>query len=278
MVPVWSGQRVVLGIGGLLVLLLAEAVWPFRPPVDSRWRRYRINVCIMGSNALCLSVLVGGLLVAAYQSFELRRVGIMHALGLSPWWNVAVTVVLLDGVTYAWHYAYHHVACMWRMHRVHHSDRDMDVTTSGRFHLTEMMCSALFRLVVIAACGANLASVVIFEAVFGLCNQLEHSNVQLPAQWDRALRTVCVTPAMHRVHHSERVEHTNANYGTIFSVWDRLCGTYRCVTDQRELTLGLPEYQRPDDVTFGQVLRMPFGPPCGAGHRRAAGVVLPISS
>lgn len=267
MVPILTSERALVGLSSLILLLWLELARPFRPIVDHRWRRYAINGFIMGSNALILSVFLGGLLIAAYQTFELHRTGLLRLMGIDAWWNVCLSVIVLDGVTYAWHRAYHGIPVMWRMHRVHHSDRDVDVTTSGRFHLTEMVLSALFRLGVIAALGANLASVVMFEIVFGVFNQLEHSNLQLPEAVDRPLRALFVTPAMHRVHHSQEVAHTNSNYGTIFSVWDRLCGTYRVEANQRVLTLGLPEYQRHDDVAFGKVLALPFGPPCGAGHR-----------
>lgn len=262
MVPLLTAERGWLGIGGVVLLLLLESVQPFRRPVDSRWRRYLINLFIAGSNALLLSVLLGGLLIGAYRSFELHRFGLLHRLGIDSWGNVLLSVVLLDGVTYVWHRAYHGLPLLWRMHRVHHSDRDVDVTTAGRFHLTEMGLSALFRLGVIALWGADLAAVVLFEIIFGLLNQLEHSNLRIPEPFETWLRWVFVTPDMHRIHHSQRLEHTNSNYGTIFSWWDRLFVTYRFGEDQRTLVLGLPEYQRPSDVTLGKVLALPFGLPC----------------
>ena len=270
MAPLLTVERSVIGVGGLILLLLLELVCPFRRPVESRWRRDAINLCITGSNALLLTVLLGGLIVSAYQAFELHRVGLLHRLGIGGWWNAALTLLFLDGVTYGWHRAYHGLPLMWRMHRVHHSDRDLDVTTSGRFHLTEMVLSALFRLLVIALWGAGVASIVLFEILFGLCNQLEHANLHIPEPFETWLRWVVVTPDMHRIHHSQVAEHTNANYSTIFSVWDRLFGTYRFGADQRALLIGLPEYPRPEDVAFGKVLALPFGPPC-ARSRTAIG-------
>ena len=266
MVPLLTVERGVIGVGGLALLLLAELVWPFRRPVESRWRRYAINFFITGSNTLILSVLLGGLIVSIYHSFELDRIGLLFRLGIEGWWNVALTVVFLDGVTYFWHRAYHGLPLMWRMHRVHHSDRDLDVTTSGRFHLTEMALSAVFRLGVIALWGASVAGIVIFEIIFGLLNQLEHSNLRIPEPLETWLRSIIVTPDMHRIHHSQELAHTNSNYSTIFSWWDRLFRTYRFGDEQRTLTIGLPEYQRPQDVMVGNVLTMPFGPPCGVGH------------
>ncbi len=267
MVPLLTLERGVIGVGGFILILLAESVRPFRSMTDSRWRRYLINVFIGGSNALLLSIVLGGMIVAGYDALELRRIGLLHVWGVEGWGNVLATVVALDGATYWWHRAYHRQPLMWRMHRVHHCDLDCDVTTSGRFHLTEMVFSAVFRLGVIAALGASVASIVIFEIVFGALNQLEHANLQLPERLDRVLRAVFVTPAMHRIHHSQRLEETNSNYSTVFSWWDRLFGTYRVRVDQRAMTIGLPEYPRPGEITLEQVLALPFGPPCGVGHR-----------
>ena len=249
-------------MGGFILLLLLEQVRPFRPQADRRWRRYAVNLFITGSNALLLSILLGGMIISAYHSFELRRLGVCYRLGIDGWTNALFTVVALDGATYAWHRAYHGLPLLWRMHRVHHSDQALDVTSSGRFHLSEMVLSAAFRLGVIAALGASVAGVVLFEIVFGLLNQLEHSNLRIPEPFETWLRWVIVTPDMHRIHHSQERAETNSNYSTIFSCWDRLFGTYRFRADQRALVIGLPEYGRPGDVTMGKVLAMPFGPPC----------------
>ncbi len=262
MVPLLTAERGCIGVAGFLLLLLIESVRPFRPEGPGGWRRRLINIFIASTNALLLSVVLGGLLVSAYHACELYRFGLLAALGIGGWANVALTVVALDGVTYAWHRAYHGLPALWRMHRVHHSDQALDVTTSGRFHLTEMGLSALFRLGVIALLGASVAGVVIFEIVFGLFNQLEHANLRLPPRLDARLRAVVVTPDMHRIHHFQQAGYTNSNYSTIFSFWDRLFGTYVFGPDQRATPIGLPEYARASDVTLERVLVMPFGPPC----------------
>ena len=262
MVPVLTVERAMIGVGGLFLLLLIETVLPFRSRVESRRKRYAINFIIAWSNALILSVLLGGVIIGAYHTFELHRIGLLYRMGIHSWGNVLVTVVALDGVTYFWHRAYHGLPIMWRMHRVHHSDLDVDVTTAGRFHLTEMVLSAVFRLIVIASLGASLASVVIFEIIFGALNQIEHANLRVPEPFETWLRWVFVTPDMHRIHHSQEQGHTNSNYSTIFSWWDRLFGTYQFGDNQARLTIGLPEYQEPETVRFGNVIAMPFGPSC----------------
>jgi len=253
-----SAWRLGLGVGGFGVLWLIEVIRPFRRDRATRWSRVVTNLTITGSNALILSVCLGGALVALYQQVEFRRLGVLQGLGITSWANIGLTLIFLDGVTYGWHRAYHGLPLLWRMHRVHHSDQALDVTTSGRFHLAEMGLSALFRLGVITMWGPSVAAVIIFEIVFGAFNQLEHANLQIPQPWDRWLRAVVVTPSMHRVHHSQVAAHTNSNYATIFSWWDRLFGTYRVEPQQEALVIGLPEYPRATDVTLGKVLAMPF--------------------
>lgn len=269
MVPLLTAERGVIGVAGFILILLAESVWPFRRPVQSRWRHYLINLFIGGSNALLLSVVLGSVIIAGYHHFELKRFGLFYRLNVPDWWNAALTVVCLDGATYLWHRAYHGLPLMWRMHRVHHSDRDLDVTTSGRFHLTEMVLSAFFRLLVIALLGAGVAAVVIFEIIFGVANQMEHSNLRIPEPFETWLRAVFVTPDMHRIHHSQIKAHTNSNYSTIFSFWDRLFGTYRFGENQATLIIGLPEYPGVEDVVLKKVLVMPFGASCRAMEQGA---------
>ena len=265
--PAW---RLGIGVGGFGLLWLLEIVRPFRRDVTARWARYATNLAITGSNAGILSLGFGGVLVALYQQIEARHVGLLQGLGIAGWANVGLTLVFLDGVTYGWHRAYHGLPLLWRMHRVHHSDHALDVTTSGRFHLAEMGLSALVRLGIIAMWGPSVSAVLMFEIVFGAFNQLEHANLQIPEPWDRWLRAVVVTPSMHRVHHSRIAAHTNSNYATIFSWWDRLFGTYRVESQQDALVIGLPEYPRASDVTLGKVLAMPFGLSCDDARRLMA--------
>ena len=265
-----TAPRALIALAGLGTLLLIEQWAPFRRPVERPWRRRLRNVTIAGGNALGISALFGGLLLAVYHALELRRVGLLHRLGVAAWINVVASVILLDGFTYAWHRAYHQWPWLWRLHRVHHSDLDLDVTTSGRFHLFEMGLSALVRLGAIAVIGADSASVLLFEIIFGCSNQLEHANLHLPSRLEAWLRQILVTPDMHRIHHGQEVAQTNSNYSTIFSWWDRLFATYREASSQEPLVIGLPDYPQPRHVRLGHVLAMPFDPPCHTAAELAA--------
>lgn len=171
---------------------------------------------------------------------------------------LVATVLGLDLVSYLWHRANHSLPLLWRFHRVHHADPAVHVSTALRFHPGEILLSVPVRLTAIALLGAPLAAVVVFEAIFGAANALQHASFDLPAPLERALGLVLITPALHRRHHSvSRAEH-DSNYGTIFSFWDRL-GRSRCPnTSAEHFPLGLPEGATSDPRSLVAMLAEPF--------------------
>lgn len=259
----WRSCLAVMGLGGLLAL---EQVAPFKPPVDRKVRRYGRNLSISLANSAILDACLSAVVVAYVGWLGSRRIGLLHWTGLDPAWNAALSIPFLDFSTWVFHKAYHEVPVLWRLHRVHHSDLDLDVTSASRFHIAEIMLSALYRLAVAALWGPTFQALTAFEATLLFCAQVQHSNIKLPGDWDRRLRWVFVTPDMHRVHHSVVRGETNSNYSTVFSVWDRLFASYKVEgIDQDALTIGLPEYRRPDQVTLGKLMLMPLGAGCEAG-------------
>lgn len=130
---------------------------------------------------------------------------------------------------------------LWRVHRMHHADLDIDVTNGLRFHLIEIVPSMLIKFAVIAVLGAPMVAVVIFEVLLNASSMFNHSNIRLPLGVDRRLRTMIVTPDMHRMHHSIEIDETNSNFGFNLSLWDRLFGTYRAqpAADHDGMTIGL---------------------------------------
>lgn len=258
----WRGT---LAFAGLGVLWGLELWRPFKPWTDRRLPRYARNLFLAAINALALEVALGGAIVAYTSWLQSRGIGLLPWLGAGLALNTLASIVVLDFATYLWHWAYHEVPVMWRLHRPHHSDRDLDVTSATRFHLAEILLSTIYRMGVVALLGPSVAGVAAFEASLLAFAQMQHSNLRLPGDWDRRLRRVFVTPDMHRVHHSEVKGHTNSNYSTVFSWWDRLFKTYNVEgIDQEGIRIGLPEYSKPEDVTLLKVLAMPFGPACGS--------------
>ena len=169
-------------------------------------------------------------------------------------------MILLDMLIYWQHVASHHVPLIWRFHKVHHTDRDIDVTTGFRFHPFEILFSMGYKMLCVWLLGAPVLAVLIFEILLNACAMFNHSNTYLPDGADRMLRRFLVTPDMHRVHHSVEVSETNSNYGFALSCWDRWFGSY--VNQPRaghdEMTVGLSAHQTNQTSALRWLLWLPF--------------------
>ena len=253
----WRGLA---ALGGLGLFLALEVYAPFRKPADSKLRRFWINVGITLLNVVILTLLFWDFFPKLFRFIGVHRFGLLNILGLSLRANVILSVILLDLLIYFWHVANHHFPFFWRFHRVHHTDPDLDVTSAFRFHLGEILFSTFLKIVFVLALGISFAGLIVFEITLLLAAQFQHSNIRLPGRIDWALRFVVVTPDMHRVHHSRTRRHNDSNFSTIFSIWDRLMGTYQMEPSQEKMKIGLSEYPRPASLTFIRLLFMPFEP------------------
>ena len=247
------------GMAGVFALLLVLS-WaiPLRAERRRRIHRYVTNA-VMSALALGagwiavrpLSLLLGGWASA-------RGFGLLRWVALPPVFHLAFGFLLLDLSFYYWHRANHVVPLLWRFHNVHHVDPDLDVTTSFRFHLVEVLYSAPFRAAQVVLFGVPLVTFVLYELVFQCCTVFHHSNVRLPIRLERLLNLVLVTPRMHGIHHSNIQDETNANYSVIFRWWDALHRTLAVGVPQSQITIGVPGYVRPRDNTVQSLLLMPF--------------------
>ncbi len=161
---------------------------------------------------------------------------------------------------YAQHVVFHKVPVLWRLHRMHHADLDIDVTTGVRFHPIEILISLLIKIAVIVALGIPVVAVILFEVVLNVSSMFNHSNVSMPAWLDRVLRLVLVTPDMHRVHHSILRHETDSNFGFNLPWWDRLFGTYRAQPEpgQLAMTIGIPAFRDPGELRIDRMITQPF--------------------
>jgi sterol desaturase/sphingolipid hydroxylase (fatty acid hydroxylase superfamily) len=169
-------------------------------------------------------------------------------------------VIVLDFAIWVQHVLSHQIPVLWRLHRVHHADVDFDVTTALRFHPVEIGLSMLYKVLWVLVLGPTALAVLIFEILLNACAMFSHSNVDVPKGLDRVLRTVLVTPDMHRVHHSVLANEHNANFGFNLSIWDRLFGTYTPEPQggHHGMTIGLPAYQSEQPTHLAWSLRLPF--------------------
>jgi sterol desaturase/sphingolipid hydroxylase (fatty acid hydroxylase superfamily) len=200
---------------------------------------------------------LGKLAVAAWTTHA--QSGLLNALGLSWPARVALSLLLIDLVDYALHRAQHAVPFIWRFHRVHHADPHLDATSSLRFHPLDAVLQNGYQALLLPVLGINFDAMVAFDTLLLGVLYVQHANVRWPAGIDRVLRAVFATPDVHRVHHAADPRYTNSNYGDLFSVWDRLFGTYR-MTDPATLRYGLDEFALDRDQTVRAMLMMPLAP------------------
>ncbi len=247
-----------LAIGALFaVLTWLELVRPLRRDVEPKPVRLSRNLFFAGLAALTVQAievpLVRPLAIAADGRWGLTRV-----LPGPPWVAVVVALLLLDYTLYVWHVLTHRVPLLWRLHIVHHVDRDLDASTALRFHAAELAVSVPWRALQIVAIGVSPDVLLLWQTCVLGAILFHHSNIQLPIGLERALNLVLVTPRMHGIHHSNVREHTDSNWSSGLSIWDRLHGTFRGDVAQDAITIGVPAYRRPDDVTLANSLALPF--------------------
>ena len=196
-----------------------------------------------------------------------QRLGLIHYLHLRLSVAALIGFLALDLAIYLQHVVFHKVPVLWRLHRMHHADLDIDVTTGVRFHPFEILISLLIKIAVILALGIPVVAVILFEVVLNVTSMFNHSNVSMPAWLDRALRFIVVTPDMHRVHHSILRRETDSNFGFNLPWWDRLFGTYRAQPEAGHtgMTIGIPAFRDPGELRIDRMLTQPFRNDRGSG-------------
>jgi len=261
----------IIRLACFFVVLLAMMLWERRKPRRAlslpRARRWPANLGIIVVDSVVLRLVFPVLAVGAAELAAARGWGLFHGLNAPFWLALPASLLILDLAIYTQHVVFHKVAVLWRLHRMHHTDLDFDVTTALRFHPLEIVLSMLIKLVLVTLLGVPAVAVMLFEVILNATAMFNHGNVGLPRRLDRALRWILVTPDMHRVHHSIRPEETDSNFGFNLPWWDRLFGTYR---DQPRdghagMTIGL-EYFRDRRATrlYGLLLQPFLNPASGS--------------
>ena len=257
-------------LGAFITLFGAMALWeaaaPRRPRSYARLRRWPSNLLVVALNTAFVRVLLPATAVSLALAGERRGWGLLNNLAVPAWMALVASVVMLDLAIYLQHVMFHAVPALWRVHRMHHADLDFDVTTGARFHPIEIVLSMLIKFGVVVALGAPALGVLVFEVLLNATSMFNHGNVRIPVRLDRYLRSLVVTPDMHRVHHSIVVNETNSNFGFNLPWWDRLLGTYR---DQpgaghEGMTIGIEQFRAARELWLDRMLLQPFHGPAGA--------------
>jgi sterol desaturase/sphingolipid hydroxylase (fatty acid hydroxylase superfamily) len=252
--------------GIFLVMALWEFAAPRRKRSHSRLVRWPSNVAISFLNTALLRFLIPTAAVGLAAVGEAQGWGLFNQIDVPFWVAFIGAVLILDFIIYLQHVMFHAVPLLWRLHRMHHADLDIDVTTGARFHPVEIILSMIIKLGAVAALGPPAVAVVVFEVVLNATSMFNHSNVRLPLGLDRVLRLVVVTPDMHRVHHSVIPNETNSNFGFNVPWWDRLFGTYKAQPEKGHdgMTIGIEQFREGRELWLDRMLTQPArGPASG---------------
>jgi sterol desaturase/sphingolipid hydroxylase (fatty acid hydroxylase superfamily) len=247
--------------GGVLATLVVwELLHARRERAVGRLARWPANLALVTLNTLLVRVFFPLGAAGAALWAQRHGVGLFNIVAAPAWLALAASLLVLDVAIYAQHVAFHRVPVLWRLHQVHHTDLDVDVTTGVRFHPGEILLSMLIKAALVIGLGAPALSVVIFEVVLNATSMFNHANVGIPPTVDRALRCLIVTPDMHRIHHSIVRDETDSNFGFNVSWWDRLFRTYRREPQagQQAITLGLPQLRDLGVLRLGRLLLLPI--------------------
>jgi sterol desaturase/sphingolipid hydroxylase (fatty acid hydroxylase superfamily) len=209
----------------LALLLLLERLRPRRQADPLRRMRWPPNLALAVLDSAVLVLLPVAALGASVRA-QAHGYGLLNWIHAPAWLALPLAWLILDLAIYWQHRALHEVRWLWPLHRVHHSDVELDVTTGVRFHPFEIAGSMLWKVLVVSAIGAPLAAVAVFELALSLFSLWSHANLRLPPALDRALRAIVITPETHRVHHSVHRDETDSNYGSTLMLWDRLFASY----------------------------------------------------
>jgi sterol desaturase/sphingolipid hydroxylase (fatty acid hydroxylase superfamily) len=243
----------------LALTILLETVRPLAQSDIQRWRHARRNIGITALAFITFGAL-GGVKAAASAWVTVHRVGLLHVVAM-PWTiRILASFLAIDFVNYLGHRLQHGADALWRFHRIHHSDPRLDATSSLRFHPAEAVVEVAYQSAAVLLFGIELDAVVLFDTVLLVLLYVQHANIDWPERVDRIARLIFVTPDVHHVHHSRDPRLTNANFADLFTLWDRVLGTYREAPDRRCIEYGLSQFDEDRYQTVRGMAMMPLAP------------------
>ncbi|MCA1575805.1 MAG: sterol desaturase family protein [Acidobacteria bacterium] len=254
--PGWfSGSLIVCSFA---LLWLLERRRPLRRAVEPKGERTARNLAVAGLAAASLQLVERPVVERLTALVEKRRWGLLKLLRLPRWLEVGLALLLMDYTLYLWHVLNHRVPFLWRFHLPHHVDLDLDSSTALRFHFGELILASGWRAAQVTVIGVSPVALSVWQTFVLLSVLFHHSNVRLPREVEEKVLRVFVTPRMHGIHHSIVKEETNSNWSSGFTVWDWLHGTLQLDIPQEKITIGVPAYREPNEVTLEATLEMPF--------------------
>lgn len=255
-----GSTRILLIAAGFVAIAIAEEMRPLRRRVERKSKHVLRDLAIAALSGAATATMQEVLVAPVSARVWRRRQGLLQRIRLPRALRVIGGVLLLDYTLWVWHWLNHRTSPLWRFHRVHHIDLDLDAWTALRFHFGEMTMAGVVRMLQIRLIGADPLAVTIWQTLLLPSIFFHHSKLALPMAVERALSRLIVTPRMHAIHHSTVHAETDSNWSSLFTIWDFLHRTYRLDVPQESITIGVPAYQRPEEVTFPKMLKLPLRP------------------
>ncbi|MDQ3395578.1 MAG: sterol desaturase family protein [Bacteroidota bacterium] len=239
-------------------LFVFENMFPLRKRKAAMVQRIVINGKTAATSALGFRYFLIPVIVWASLKSEDGKKGLLQQLAIPYIIKFILGFMGLDYGNYVWHRLSHSIPLLWRFHQVHHSDLDLDLSTAFRFHIGEILPSALFRAAIVWLLGVNWKVVLYYEIAFEAANSFHHCNLKLALPLEQNLTDYIVTPSMHGIHHSIVRNETNSNYSVIFSFWDRIHQTLKLGIPQEKINIGMPAYRNTRELGYFNLMTMPF--------------------
>ncbi|WP_422359440.1 sterol desaturase family protein [Reichenbachiella sp.] len=256
-VPLWF--RATILIGGLVFFWILEGIIPLFRFQYSKIKHAGINLFFTATTML-IGFGMAGLLLLASDTVAQNEFGLLYLIDMPFWLQVVLGVLLLDMIgAYFIHFVEHKVKWMWKFHLVHHTDTTVDVTSGLRHHPGETVFRIFFTILAVILIGAPMGIIMLYQSLSVLFAHLTHANSSLFGKFDKAFSYLLVTPNMHKVHHHHTQPWTDTNYGNIFSIWDRLFGTFQYVDNMEEVKFGIDTHMKPEEnAKLSNLLAIPF--------------------
>ena len=248
----------VISICVFVAILLFEVLFPFREYVG-RLRHFGKNMIFALINAVITGLSSAAMSIWVFLWIDKNDIGLLNLFEMPLWLSMLLAALIFDAWIYWWHRLNHIVPFFWRFHQVHHNDTEMDMSTALRFHPGEIFLSSIANAGIFVLFGITVELIVFYKLVFSLNVLFHHSNIALPGSLDRFMRIFLVSPNMHRVHHSQKIEETNSNYSSALTIWDRIFGSYRR-NDPSTIVFGLDFDRKPEEQGLKYLLLRPFKP------------------
>lgn len=246
-----------------MLLICLEWSFPRRKLAIPRMRRWMSNIGISIFNTAFVKVIFPVAGIGAALLAKEKQWGLFNQIELPSWLGIILFLLIFDLTIYLQHRLFHAVPFLWRLHRMHHTDVDYDVTTGSRFHPVSILLSSIIKFLLVVALGAAPIAILIAEVLLNATSMFNHSNLKIPVGWDRHLRRFIVTPDMHRVHHSVVPSEHSHNFGFNFPWWDRLLGTYLAQprSGHEAMEIGINGFRDRKSTNFFWLLIQPLANP-----------------